>query len=182
MTRDQVWRLALLEAQAHASIDGILVVDERGRKVFQNDRVASLFNVPARLAMDDDDGPQRRWAADQTVDPAAFGARVAHLMAHPDETSRDEVALRDGTVLDRYSSPVVGKDGVYYGRIWTFRDITAARAREESLQLLRAAVEQSRESILITDALLDPPGPRILFVNPAFTRMTGYTAGRGDRR
>jgi PAS domain S-box-containing protein len=34
---------------------------------------------------------------------------------------------------------------------------------------------QATASILITDGNLDLPGPTILFVNPAFTRMTGYT-------
>jgi len=57
-----------------------------------------------------------------------------------------------------------------------FQDITERRRSEEILHLLRSAVEQSTESILITDAQLDLPGPRIVFVNPAFTRMTGYTA------
>lgn len=52
---------------------------------------------------------------------------------------------------------------------------TRERARE-SLQLLGAAVEQSKESIIITDAQLDLPGPKIQFVNPAFTAMTGYPA------
>jgi PAS domain S-box-containing protein len=47
---------------------------------------------------------------------------------------------------------------------------------EESLRLLGSAVEQSKESIVITDAQLDLPGPKILFVNPAFTKMTGYSA------
>ena len=55
-------------------------------------------------------------------------------------------------------------------------DITSSKRTEESLRLLGAAVEQARESILITDADLDLPGPRIVFVNPAFTKMTGYTA------
>jgi PAS domain S-box-containing protein len=53
----------------------------------------------------------------------------------------------------------------------------AERVRaEESLRLLGSAVEQSKESIVITDAKLDLPGPKIIFVNPAFTQMTGYTA------
>lgn len=46
---------------------------------------------------------------------------------------------------------------------------------EESLRLLSSAVQQSREPITITTAELDLPGPAIVFVNPAFTRMTGYT-------
>jgi PAS domain S-box-containing protein len=53
----------------------------------------------------------------------------------------------------------------------------AERGRaEESLRLLNSAVEQSKEAMLITDAELNLPGPRILFVNPAFTQMTGYAA------
>jgi PAS domain S-box-containing protein len=47
---------------------------------------------------------------------------------------------------------------------------------EESLRLLGSAVEQAKEAILITDAKLDLPGPKIIFINPAFTQMTGYTA------
>jgi PAS domain S-box-containing protein len=49
----------------------------------------------------------------------------------------------------------------------------------ESLRLVGSAVEQAKESILITDAQLDLPGPKIIFVNPAFTQMTGYTAAEG---
>ena len=50
-----------------------------------------------------------------------------------------------------------------------------ARA-EERVRLLGSAVEQAKDSILITDADLDAPGPRIVFANPAFTEMTGYQA------
>ena len=45
------------------------------------------------------------------------------------------------------------------------------------LNVLRAAVEASGEAILITSADLDEPGPRIEYINPAFTRMTGYGIG-----
>jgi PAS domain S-box-containing protein len=55
-------------------------------------------------------------------------------------------------------------------------EIAERRRAEESLRLLGSAVEQAKEAILITDAELDLPGPRIIFVNPAFTQMTGYAA------
>jgi len=54
--------------------------------------------------------------------------------------------------------------------------ITERRKSEEALRLLGTAVEQSGESIVITDAQLELPGPKIIFVNPAFTNMTGYTS------
>jgi PAS domain S-box-containing protein len=45
---------------------------------------------------------------------------------------------------------------------------------EEQLRLLRTAIEQSNESIIIATAQLDPPGPRIVYVNSAFTKLAGY--------
>jgi PAS domain S-box-containing protein len=44
------------------------------------------------------------------------------------------------------------------------------------LALLDAAVREAGEAVLITTADLDPPGPRIVFVNPAACRLTGYAA------
>ena len=54
------------------------------------------------------------------------------------------------------------------------QDITAQHETQQALRMLGAAVEQAKESIVITDAQILLPGPRILFVNPAFTAMTGY--------
>ena len=48
------------------------------------------------------------------------------------------------------------------------------RRAAESLRLLQAAIQQSTESVMITTADLEKPGPEIVFVNPAFTELTGY--------
>src|SRR5215813_1991078 len=45
---------------------------------------------------------------------------------------------------------------------------------EEELRLLKTAIEQSNESVIIMTAQLDPPGPQIVYVNLVFTKMTGY--------
>jgi PAS domain S-box-containing protein len=43
-------------------------------------------------------------------------------------------------------------------------------------QLLESAIAQQRDAILITEAdRIDPGGRRIVFINPAFTAMTGFT-------
>ena len=47
-------------------------------------------------------------------------------------------------------------------------------ARTAAWRLVKAAVESANDAILITEARLDLPGPRIEYVNAAFTRMTGY--------
>lgn len=57
-----------------------------------------------------------------------------------------------------------------------FQDITARREKGEQLHLLESCVSRLNDIVLITEAEpIDEPGPRILFVNDAFTRLTGYT-------
>src|SRR5262245_6840676 len=46
---------------------------------------------------------------------------------------------------------------------------------QQQLKFLETAIAQAKEAVLITSAELDPPGPEILFVNPAFSEMTGYS-------
>ncbi len=58
----------------------------------------------------------------------------------------------------------------------TFEDITERRQAEEQLRLLAAAVENANDVILIIEAEpINQPGPAVVYVNDAFTRMTGYT-------
>lgn len=52
---------------------------------------------------------------------------------------------------------------------------TKASAYPDSA-LLQAAYDAIDEAIVITGANLDPPGPRIEYVNPGFVRLTGYSA------
>ena len=46
----------------------------------------------------------------------------------------------------------------------------------EQRNLLEAAIAQAGEAVMITTAELEQPGPRIVYVNEAFTRITGYPA------
>lgn len=52
-------------------------------------------------------------------------------------------------------------------------------------ELLARATHVARNAVCITDAQLEEPGPTIVYVNPAFERMTGYRAdevlGRNPR-
>jgi PAS domain S-box-containing protein len=46
---------------------------------------------------------------------------------------------------------------------------------DDASALLRAAIESANDAVMITDATFESPGPRIEYVNPAFTEMTGYS-------
>ncbi|WP_291115948.1 PAS domain S-box protein [Flavobacterium sp. UBA6135] len=59
----------------------------------------------------------------------------------------------------------------------TVQDITASKVEEQRLQLMNRVITDSNDAVLITEAEpFDGPGPRIVYVNKAFTTMTGYTA------
>jgi PAS domain S-box-containing protein len=92
------------------------------------------------------------------------------------------VIAENGPVNIAYPAVLHGQESHYEARLVPLPDkqiaviIRNVTERKQSLRLLGSAVEQSTESIVITDARLDGPGRVIIFVNPGFTRMTGYTA------
>jgi len=163
-------KTALLEAQANSTIDGLLVVDSDGHRVLQNQRLIEMFRIPFEFLECVDDRPMLEYVVQSVKDPAAFLTKVEYLYAHSKETSLDEVVLVDGTVLDRYSAPVADESGKYFGRIWSFRDVTERRRTEDKLRQLSTAVEQNSSSIVITD-----PSGTITYVNRKFSEITGYT-------
>ena len=132
--RELRWRTAFFEAQVESALDGVLVVDSNGKKVLQNQRMNELLRIPKHLFEDPDDAQQRQFVTTLMKNPVQFIGKVDHLNSNPEEVSRDEVELIDGTILERYSSPVRDKTLNYYGRIWTFRDITERRHLEEQFR------------------------------------------------
>ena len=46
---------------------------------------------------------------------------------------------------------------------------------KKQLSLVEQAIKHDYDSILITELNLEKPGPKIVYVNEGFTRMTGYT-------
>jgi PAS domain S-box-containing protein len=175
------WKTAFLEAQVSASIDGILVVDPQGRKILQNQRIAEILQVPQHIAEDKDDSGLLQWVTSMATNPEAFAQRVQYLYSHPHEIGRDEVELKDGTVLDRYSSPVVGNDGQYYGRIWTLRDITARRKDAAALLESKRFLQSTLNALTSHIAILDEHGT-IIEVNAAWDRFASENDFRGAHR
>ncbi|HEX7631013.1 MAG TPA: PAS domain S-box protein, partial [Lacunisphaera sp.] len=58
----------------------------------------------------------------------------------------------------------------------TASDITERKQAEAQLRLLETSVAHLNDIIVITEVEpLDEPGPRIVYVNEAFVRLTGYT-------
>lgn len=55
-------------------------------------------------------------------------------------------------------------------------DITNKKIEENQLKLFESVIKNANDSVIITEAEpISMPGPRIVYVNDAFTRLTGYT-------
>jgi two-component system cell cycle sensor histidine kinase/response regulator CckA len=169
-----LWKTAFFEAQVHSALDGILIVDDEGKKILQNQRMIDLWNIPEEFSHELNDQLQREWVAEQTANPGQFIEKVDYLNSHPEEVSRDEIELKNGKCFDRYSAPVRGQDEKSYGRIWSFRDITdrkqAEAARRASEERYRTLFDCAPDGIVIAD-------PEGVYIdgNASMCRMLGYT-------
>ena len=141
LEHDLRFQKTLLELQSEASLDGILVVSPDGRIVSHNRRFTEMWEMPASvLGWPDED--RVAFIRERVVDDdGSFTERVEWLYAHPTEETHDELTLRDGRVIDRYTAPITDPDGTTLGRAWFFRDVTERRRAENEQRFLADASE-----------------------------------------
>ncbi|WP_414753245.1 PAS domain S-box protein [Anabaena sp. CCY 9910] len=94
------------------------------------------------------------------------------------ESWRGEVAMRsrDGHLLqvDLRADAIRDSNGKIIGTVCIHTDITKRQQVEEGLKLRDRAIDASSNGIIIADA--STPNRPIIYVNPAFERMTGYSS------
>lgn len=166
---------ALLEAQLHSSIEGVLVVDNKGKKILQNQRMNDIWKIPSHIAENAVNKIQLEFVSGKTKNKNEFIKKIDYLNKHRDKTSFDEVELTDGTFLERYSAPVIGKDGQYFGRIWTFRDITEFKHAQETLKQSEEKFSTAFKNSPAWITLVHVPSGKTINVNLAWEKMTGFT-------
>lgn len=154
---DLRFQKALLESQSEASSDGILVVSREGKILSFNQRFIELWEIPEAVIAAKSDAKALRSIEAKLINPNEFLDRVSYLYAHPNEESRDEILLKDGRTFERYSAPVLGTDGIYHGRRWSFRNISDRKRTEQ-----RLATQNSITIILAESPSVEDAYPRIL--------------------
>ncbi len=160
----------LLEAQTKTSPDGILVVSKDREWLSFNQRFAEMWDLPPRVVDNYDKDESLQIITAQLKEPERFFSRIEDIYENLHDQVYDEVALKDGRVFERYSSPIKDENELYYGRVWYTRDITerkqAQQAKEEFEKLLQATVDGLSAAI----ALLDDRG-EIKLVNSAWRKF-----------
>ncbi len=165
--------LARFQALAEGAPVGIFETDVDGRCTYVNGRWCEVTGLDA------DSAAGTGWTA--TMHPedrprvfALWGAAVArggeftadYRFRHPSGEVR-WVRGRAAVVRDAR-----GEIGGYVG---TIDDVTDRRVIEEELRLIRSAVEHTGQAVVITEfAQGDDPSP-LVYVNPAYSAMTGFT-------
>jgi PAS domain S-box-containing protein len=143
---------SLLETLIDNLRSGILVVGEDGRVGFVNDVYCRDLDVglePEELA----GRPARevsRLGEHLFSDPAGFVERIDEIVAAREAVKAEELALRDGRVIERDYVPVAVGDGSTV-HLWQHRDITDRKRIEQELA---AQNEELRALDLVKDEFL----------------------------
>lgn len=96
------------------------------------------------------------------------GCEIEHRIATVNKGTK-HVFLRGETIKDEKGC-VIGMDGV-------IQDITSRKEQEEYRNILQSVITHANDAVLITRGdEIDKPGPKIIYVNQAFTNLTGYEA------
>ena len=141
---------SLLEATLQATAEGILVVSGTGRITSYNRQLVDLWHIPPDLLERGDALVLGEYLLRQVIQPRARGAPQFN------DTSKSEtfdvLEFAHGKIIECSSRPqLVG--GQVVGRVWSFRDVTAARRAEASVReseyKFRTIFDATNEAIMI---------------------------------
>ena len=124
---------SLLRATIESTDEGILVIDNERHVSAYNQRFIDLWHIPQELLASGKDDEILNYVFEQLEDPRTFMDRVMELYAHPELNSFDTLLFKNGTYIERYSSPQrLGQQIV--GRVWSFRDVTEQKRAKQALR------------------------------------------------
>ncbi|MBT5022663.1 PAS domain S-box protein [Candidatus Woesearchaeota archaeon] len=144
---------ALLQAQSNTSLEGMLVVDEKGKTLLYNHRFTEMWSIPQNILKTKNDDQMVSYVLDQLSTPEDFVSKIQYLNSHPEEKSHDEIEFKDGKIFHRYSTPLKIHDENYLGRVWYFRDVTDLKKTQkklkESVESFETIVQSNLDGIVI---------------------------------
>ncbi len=184
-------------AQANTSLQAEIVERQRTETALRhtNNTLQALVTAsPRAIVMLDRVGLVKIW------NPAAqemFGWTEAEVLDRPNPLNLDDYttlqsSVLQGTIYPRLEFRQQQKNGMpidivfsaapwrdpageIRGMVAVITDVTAQKIQTEQLRLLQSVVIHTNDAVVITEAEpIDAGGPKILYVNEAFTAITGY--------
>ncbi|MBG6074674.1 PAS domain S-box protein [Polaromonas sp. CG_9.11] len=168
---------SLLAGVLESAMDAIITVNAQQKIILFNQSAEKMFGWP------------RQEVLQQPFDrlmPGRFRRNVGLLAQFGTTGTTSRRRGRLGTVMyglkangDEFPIEVsISQVDTPEGTLYTamVRDITELHASQAQLRLLEASIAHLNDVVVITEAdQVDEPGPRIVFVNAAFERQTGYS-------
>jgi diguanylate cyclase (GGDEF)-like protein/PAS domain S-box-containing protein len=164
--RVEVSMAPLLRAAFESTSDGVLFVDCSGAVLTCNGRFTRLFGTSPERVRAGARFEDLSFILEAVREPQTYRARLDDIQGRPAEEASDSLELKDGRVLELYSTPLV-IEGRIAGRFWSFRDITERRRAEESLRESEERFRLIAENVGDLVAMLDPEGRR-LYNSPSY--------------
>ena len=126
-------------------------------------------------------GKTSKWWFDRIhpEDSIKMSIKLYSFIEQKTEKWQDEYRFKcaDGTykyVFDR-GFLVKDEEGNAIRMIGAIQDVTKQKEEEQRLKLLETVITQTKDAVIITESEKQSKTiPKIVFVNPAFTEMTGY--------
>jgi diguanylate cyclase (GGDEF)-like protein/PAS domain S-box-containing protein len=150
---------------AMGSGEAFATVDRDGRFTYLNEQAERLLARPARELLG-----RPIWIF--------FQKTVRFRLEEHFRRSLSAGAIVEAEELDAQLSRRIEMRGYPFGAGLAvhLRDVTARHKSQEQLRLLESSIARLNDIVVITEAgPFSEPGPRIVFVNEAFERRTGYT-------
>ncbi|MDB9527316.1 PAS domain S-box protein [Oscillatoria sp. CS-180] len=94
------------------------------------------------------------------------------------QSFKGHIRLPNGELryLEGSGEAIKNSQGEIVKLLGTAMDVTEHKQRIDQLRLLESVILHANDAVLITEAdFIDLPGPRIIYANPAFTAMSGYS-------
>ncbi|RYF44170.1 MAG: EAL domain-containing protein [Comamonadaceae bacterium] len=150
---------------ALGSGEAFTTVDRHGQFSYLNERAEHLLRVrPGELL------GRKIWNVFQKAVRLRAEEQFRQALADGKGIELEELDASVSHWLELHGYPFGGGLAVH------LRDVTARRKSQEQLMLLEGSIARLNDLVIITEAgPFSLPGPRIVFVNDAFERRTGYT-------
>jgi diguanylate cyclase (GGDEF)-like protein/PAS domain S-box-containing protein len=158
--------------------DGIIVTDMADRVLHVNSRLAKLVGCSIEEMVGQ---PAQPFLS--LIEGWGFFYREPEYDEYPSTTEWREGQLKrqDGRQFwaEVNATPLYDQAGQLVGNLLRVTDITERKWLEEYLRLLESVVVNANELVMISQAepTEDPLNLRVIYINNAFLKVTGYRAG-----